>query len=64
MKQATFNAIAGTIFLAIAVLHALRLLRHWEVLIAGWSVPIWVSWVAVVLFGALGYTAIRQSSKK
>ena len=49
MTQRAFNAAAGTIFLAVAVLHALRLFRGWEVLIAGWHIPMWVSWAGLAL---------------
>lgn len=32
----------------------------WEAVIAGWQVPVWVSWVGVVVAGYLGYKGVRQ----
>ena len=46
MTQKTFNTAAGSIFLIVAVLHALRLLCGWGFTIAGWHAPLWVSWAA------------------
>ncbi len=45
--------ITGAVFGVMAVLHVMRLLLHWPAQIAGWTVPLWVSWVAVVADGAL-----------
>lgn len=59
MKQRTFTGVAGMVFEVIAGLHLARLLFGWEAVIAGWSVPHAVSWVAVGLFGFLAYAAFR-----
>lgn len=60
MKQAAFNRLAGTLFLLIALLHAARLFFHWEVFIAGRSVPLWISWPAFALAGFLAYAAFSR----
>lgn len=60
MKQSAFNRLAGTIFLLVALLHAARLFFHWEVLIAGRSIPMWISWLGFVLAGFLVYTAFSR----
>ena len=57
MKQATFNAVAGTLLGLVALLHALRLFRHWDLLIAGRHVPMGVSCAALALAGFLAYSA-------
>ena len=54
MSERAFNSIAGAIFLVIALLHGLRLFFRWEAVIHGWTVPFWISWLAVFLFGFLG----------
>ncbi len=59
MSQKTFLKTAGAIFMVIGALHVLRLLLGWEAVIGGWDVPRWVSGLAVVLAGYLGYTAFR-----
>ena len=60
MKQTTFNLVAGTLFLLIAILHALRILFGWEAVIAGWKVPMGLSWLALALAGFLAYTAFSR----
>jgi hypothetical protein len=50
---------SGTLFGIIAVIHFLRLLRHWPVDLAGQVVPLWVSWLGLVLTGALSLWALR-----
>ncbi len=59
MNQRTFTLMAGAVFSLIAVLHVLRLLFGWEAVIGGWNVPLWVSWVAIVVSGYLASTAFR-----
>jgi hypothetical protein len=51
----SFSLISGVVFTAIAVLHALRLIYGWLAQIGGWDVPMWLSWVALVLAGLLAY---------
>jgi hypothetical protein len=56
-----FSLVAGTIFLIVAVAHALRLAVKWEVIVAGWQVPMWVSGVAVVIAAYLAYEGFQKS---
>lgn len=58
MGQKRFNMLAGMIFAAVALLHALRILMGWPVVIGGWMVPIWVSGIGLVVAGGLSYFAI------
>lgn len=59
MNQRQFSFVASVIFLAIFVLHALRLFFSWEAVIGGWMVPVWVSWIALVVTGYLAYTGFK-----
>jgi len=45
----------AVVFLAIAVLHGLRLYFGWEGIIGGWEVPRSLSWLAVVFAGYLSW---------
>ncbi len=42
----------------VVLLHVLRLLLKWEITIEQWIVPLWISWVAIIVFGYLGYLAV------
>jgi len=60
MSQKAFYATTGTIFLIIAVLHLLRILNSWPATISSFVVPIWASWVAVVIAGYLSYQGLKR----
>ena len=63
MNQKIFTVTAGVVFSLIAVLHALRLLLGWDAVIGGWTVPIWLSWVALAGAGYLAYTAFTLGKR-
>jgi hypothetical protein len=51
--------ISGTLFGVVALAHAVRLFLSWPVAVAGWSVPMWISAMALVLTGMLCVWAFR-----
>jgi hypothetical protein len=59
MTPRTYSLIAGIIFSLVALLHALRLLRGWHVVIGDLSLPVWVSWLGLVIAGYLAYQGFR-----
>ena len=58
MDQKRFNMVAGVIFAAVALLHALRILMGWPVVIGGWTLPMWVSGIGLIAAGGLSYFAL------
>ena len=63
MSEKTFSAIAAVIFGLVALLHLLRLVMGWSIVIATWSLPMWLSWVGLVVAGALSYFGMRIASR-
>jgi len=63
MTQKTFSLVAGLIFLVVALMHLLRLVRGWHVALAGWTAPMWVSWIAFLIAGYLAYTGLNLSRR-
>lgn len=63
MTHKTYLTLTGAIFLLIAVLHLLRAIYGWDAAIGGWVVPLWLSWVALVVAGYLGYQGIKFGKK-
>ena len=61
MAQRTFSLITAILFLLIALLHALRLLRGWHVTIGDIVVPVWVSWIGLAIAGYLAYQGVKLS---
>jgi len=49
----TYTLVSGIIFGIVAVVQAVRALNHWAVQVGPISVPVWFSWVAVVVAGGL-----------
>ncbi len=60
MNRSFYLIASGLIFLLVGVGHGLRLLYGWEAVIGGWSVPVWVSWLAVLLGFLMALTAFRM----
>jgi hypothetical protein len=49
-----YCTIAGVAFMIGALVLLGRVFAGWEIIFAGWSAPLWLSWVGVVIGGALG----------
>lgn len=60
MDQRTYTRLTGVIFLLIAVLHLLRILYGWSAVIGGWPVPLWLSWVALIIGAYLAWWGLSR----
>ena len=49
MNSRTYLVISGTVFGIVAVLHFLRVVNGWIMVLGPWSVPIWVSWLGTLV---------------
>jgi hypothetical protein len=47
----------------VAMLHAVRALNQWPLLVGGLELPVWGSWVAAVGAGSLCVWAFRSRGK-
>ena len=63
MNQKTFLSISGVIFGVIAVMHLARIVQGWPAQIGMFEVPMWLSWVAMVVAGYLAFSACRLQSR-
>lgn len=59
MEQKTFLQVTGIIFAVIAVLHLMRLVLGWEVILGSFVVPMWASFVGVAVAAYLAYCAYK-----
>ena len=64
MTQRTFSLITAVLFFLIALLHAVRLLRGWQVAIEGAVVPIRISWMGLAIAAYLAYEGFRLAKTK
>jgi uncharacterized membrane protein YhaH (DUF805 family) len=60
VNRNTYLTVTATLFLIVAVVHLLRIILGWHVEIGGLSIPLWVSWLAVLAAGALAYLGFTK----
>jgi len=56
-----FTTVAVVVFTLVAVVHLLRILLGWEVTIQGAVVPMWVSYLGLIIAGGLAFLLWRES---
>jgi hypothetical protein len=56
-----FTTIAVLVFALVALAHLLRLFTAWEVVIGGLVIPMWVSWIGLVVAGGLAVMVWREA---
>ena len=62
MDQKMFSIVTGVIFAVVALFHLVRIYMGWPVMIGDWSVPMWVSWIGLVVAGGLAFFGFRLCS--
>ena len=63
MNRQTFCIVAGVIFGVVALFHLLRIYMDWPVVIGDWSVPMGVSWIALVVAGLLAIWGLALAAR-
>jgi hypothetical protein len=56
--------LAGAVFLVVALLHLIRIAFGWNLIIAEAEIPLWVSWLGVVVPGYLSYASFHFALRK
>ena len=56
-----FTTLAAFIFAIMALAHLYRLLRPFELVIGGWTAPLWISFVGVAVPALLAIMLWRES---
>ena len=60
MNLKRLSLISGFVFLIVAIVQAVRIAYGWEITIGGFVIPLWVSWIAVVVAGLLSYAWLKS----
>ncbi len=55
-----YLAISGTIFLLAGLVHLLRVIMNWTIMVENQVVPLWLSAVAVVVLWVLGAELLKR----
>jgi len=53
--------VTAALFVVVAIMHLLRIILGWQVEIGGLSIQFWVSWLGVLVAGALAYFGFTQT---
>ena len=61
MNASSYARLAGAIFAVIALLQLARAVAGWPVTVGGMTMPVWPSWVACVVAGALAWLGLTAS---
>jgi len=61
MDARSYPRVAAIIFAIIAILHAACTREGWEVTLNGTAIPLWASWLASVVAGALALVGLTAS---
>ena len=56
-----FTTIAVAIFTLMAIVHLLRLVLGWEIVVSGYVIPVWWSGIALVAAGGLALMVWREA---
>jgi hypothetical protein len=68
LRERTYLMVGGVIFTIVGVTHLWRVFTNAALVIAGWEVPFWLSWMGVLVALYLAYTsfhfATRMKSKR
>jgi len=59
----TLFFLIGLIMGVVTVIHFLRLVFGWSVVIGGWEAPMWLSWVGLIVAAYLCYTSFHFVDK-
>lgn len=64
MSSKTYIKVTKIIFAVVGLVHLLRLLMGWSLVINGMVVPIWISAIGTVAAWFLAYNAFKLLGKK
>jgi hypothetical protein len=64
MTRNSYQTVSGLVFGLITLGQGIRAVRELPVQVGATSIPVWVSWIAVVVAGGLCLWAFRSSATK
>lgn len=64
MNKRTYFLISGLVFAIVAVVHLLRVINQFQVIIGTWSAPMAASWIGLIVAGILSYCGFTLMRKE
>jgi hypothetical protein len=65
MSRKSYYLVTAIVFSVVGLIHLLRIILGWEVTIGGWTVPMWLSWLGLIVsavFAYFGFTHARSDT--
>lgn len=62
LRTRTYFTVVGIILGVVALAHLLRVFTSADFVILGWTAPLWLSWVGVVVAAYLSYMSFRLAT--
>ena len=59
LSKKSYALVSGVIFALIALLHLWRAIAGWNVVIGSVEIPLWASWLALVIAAYLAISGLR-----
>jgi hypothetical protein len=53
--------VAVALLALIAIAHLFRLFTGWEVIVSGYVIPVWISWLGLIIAGGLAVMVWREA---
>jgi uncharacterized membrane protein YdbT with pleckstrin-like domain len=63
MGNKPVTVIAAIIFLIMAAVHVIRLITHFHVVAGSHAIPMWVSWVGIIVPLLLAWGLLREARR-
>lgn len=63
MNQKIYFVVCGSVFFVVAAAHLTRLVGGWEIAIAGWTAPYWLSVLGLIVPGLLSIWGFALASR-
>ena len=63
MTARTYFLATAILFSVIALVHLVRIILGWEATVAGWPLPMWLSWAAIVVTAVIAFYGLRLARR-
>ena len=63
IKERMYLTVAGIVFSLVAVAHLIRILYQGDVVLFGWDVPVFLSWIGVAVATYLAYSSFHFAGR-
>jgi hypothetical protein len=55
----TYHYLTGGVFAVVALVHLLRIINHWPLILGSWDAPMYASWLGLMVAGFLCIWSFR-----